>query len=149
MIIYNRNKEGKIDKTSTTFLESQKTINTTVKEFLEGTELHEDLKQKDEKISYLEIENRPAGVHTKGVPALCGHIHTPEGGFQTLAGGEVRFSCNGGFKGLPYIRRNLCSAPSNGFKQSLFINFRFDHCFLPQKPVCVDLSTASMSIPFI
>ena len=57
MIIYNRNKEGKIDKTSTTFLESQKTINTTVKEFLEGTELHQDLKQKDEKISYLEIEN--------------------------------------------------------------------------------------------
>ena len=57
MIIYNRDKEGKIDKTSTTFLESQKTINTTVKEFLEGTELHEDLKQKDEKISYLEIEN--------------------------------------------------------------------------------------------
>ena len=57
MIIYNRNKEGKIDKTSTTFLESQKTINTTVKEFLEGTELHQDLKQKDEKISYLEMEN--------------------------------------------------------------------------------------------
>ena len=57
MIIYNRNKEGKIDKTSTTFLESQKTINTTVKEFLEGTELHKDLKQKDEKISYLEMEN--------------------------------------------------------------------------------------------
>lgn len=50
MIIYNRNKEGKIDKTSTTFVESQKTVNATVNEFLEGTDLQN-------KISYLEIEN--------------------------------------------------------------------------------------------
>ena len=50
MIIYNRNKEGKIDKTSTTFIESQKTVNATVNEFLEGTELQN-------KISYLEMEN--------------------------------------------------------------------------------------------
>ena len=57
MIIYNRDKEGNIDRTSTTFLESQKTVNATVKELLKGTELEQDLKEKDIKIAFLETEN--------------------------------------------------------------------------------------------
>lgn len=57
MIIYNRDKEGNIDKTNATFLESQKTVDNTVKEFLEGTELQQDLKKKDIKIAFLEEEN--------------------------------------------------------------------------------------------
>lgn len=57
MIIYNRNSKGDIDKSSVTFVESQKTVDNSIKEFLEGSELNKDLEATNKKISYLESES--------------------------------------------------------------------------------------------
>lgn len=57
MIIYNRDKDGNIDKNSTTYVESQKTVDNTVQEFLEGSELAEDLDAKAKKIQFLENDS--------------------------------------------------------------------------------------------
>lgn len=38
MIIYNRDKEGNIDKSSSTYVANQKVIDNAIKEFLEGSE---------------------------------------------------------------------------------------------------------------
>lgn len=54
LIVYNRDKDGNIDKNSTTYIASQQIVDEGIRQFLESSELSKDLETKGKKIEGLQ-----------------------------------------------------------------------------------------------
>lgn len=77
LVIYNRDKDGNIDKSSTTYISSQQVVDEGIRQFLEGSELAKDLKSKEIKIDGLQSNTLSTQVALVEVYELLLSLQNP------------------------------------------------------------------------